>query len=300
LTEADAGRTIILEDTLSAVAPLAESHPGFAALLTDISDPDPVSGQISKAFASRTAYERWGRHYIPCVMSSLRFGWAINFKDALSRYFGNATTRGFVARGDAIFTALPPPRPSYSNSAHGATAAIAAIHNSGGACFLPDALVTMFDGSQRRCDDLHPGDRVAPHGYRIRCVVRMEVPYADVVKGITQWHPVFVANRWQHPAEIGPVERVVTDAVYNFVLEDGSPHTLIVNGMTACGLGHDMRGPVIGHPYFGACEPGKRNVRDDLEADPGWAQGRINWRGGIQIETDPATGWVCGMRPLPV
>jgi hypothetical protein len=104
------------------------------------------------------------------------------------------------------------------------------------------------------------------------------------------------------------VVRVDTDAIYNFVLEwnpeDVSvlpgqyrperPGVLIINGLMTCTMGHDMTGPVIGHPYFGAREPGKRNIIDDLRATRGWASGTIVWR-NAQVIHDPVTGFICGM-----
>jgi hypothetical protein len=102
------------------------------------------------------------------------------------------------------------------------------------------------------------------------------------------------------------VERVATDAIYNFVLEwpegfptsynstDERPGVLIINGIMTCTLGHGMLGPVIGHPYFGRREPGKRNILDDLCADPGWDTGYITWR-NVQVSTDAVTGWINGM-----
>jgi hypothetical protein len=69
---------------------------------------------------------------------------------------------------------------------------------------------------------------------------------------------------------------------------------MILNGVTACTLGHDFTGPVIGHPYFGARVDGKRNVRDDLEAEEGWATGYIVLR-NTRFVRDLATGNVCGL-----
>jgi hypothetical protein len=126
--------------------------------------------------------------------------------------------------------------------------------------------------------------------------------------GFTLWHPVHHNGAWQHPATVGTVERVATDAIYNYVLEwddrhslydtprDERPGVLIINGVMTCTLGHSMTGPVIGHPYFGLRETGKRNILDDLAADPGWATGYITWS-NVQVTTDAATGWINGMAP---
>jgi hypothetical protein len=105
------------------------------------------------------------------------------------------------------------------------------------------------------------------------------------------WHPVFYEGTWTHPANIGRIERVYTDAIYNFVLDGG--HTLDINGITTCTLGHDFVGPVIGHPYFGRREAGQRHILDDLAAQPGWDSGFVTWS-NLSVSHDPNTGFING------
>ncbi len=311
---------------------LPDDHP----FLTDLLHPDPAKGQIAKAFATADCFTRWGRHYIPCVLSSLNNEWAINFKDTIStQLFGTPVTRNLIDRGDAIFTAIPAPTPSaaaYSGygGPRSVVASMASVHSAAGPCFLPASCVMMEGGVEKRCDEIRPGD-IDASGYRIRCVIKTLVPYTDVVRlenrdsrpadapplvdsgGFTLWHPVFHAGAWRHPADLGTVERVVTDAIYNFILDwptgysrhevdEERPGTLLINGIMTCTLCHGMTGPVIGHPYFGRREDGKRNILDDLTTDPGWATGYITWQ-NVQVSTDPTTGWIAGMTsrevPLP-
>lgn len=292
-------------------------------LRTDLRDPtDPNRGQISRAFGSTSAFQKWGRHYIPWVISGHENEWAINFKDESSKHvYGTATTRALVDRGDGIFTTLPPPTASVATAAAGYAyggyggpavpvplASMASVHSSAGPCFLGASLVLMADGTKKRCDQIQPGDIAAPH-YRIRCVIRTEVDHADVVQlgsqdpvrspletgGFTLWHPVFVNHAWRHPADLGKIHRVSTDAIYNFVLDEG--HVLLINDIMTCTMGHDFTAnAVIDHPYFGLRRPGQRNIRDDLEADPGWATGYIRWR-NVQVQHDSVTGFICGMVP---
>lgn len=317
--------------TVHAILPTDASHQ-MMSLLTDLTDSDPSRGQIGKAFASAAAYRRWGRHYIPTVISSLQNGWAINFKDTLStEVFGTTLTHELVSRGDAIFMAIPPPTPSVPSpaaygscltAAHRAPISMATVHSSAGPCFLPGSLVRMADGTEKRCDQIQPGDRDIA-GYRIQCVIKTLVPTANIVRlsgpfrpvnaapipddaGFTLWHPVLPeGGDWSHPATIGnAVERVETDAIYNFVLapevgEVERPGMLIVNGLKTCTMGHNYRAnAVIDHPYFGARLPGVRNILDDLEQQPGWEHGYITWS-NLQVEHDPVTGMICGMAPVP-
>lgn len=287
--------------------------PRITALLSDLDDTDPAKGQISKAFASADAFGRWGRHYIPWVLSGHEYEWAINFRDQCSLHvYGTPATRALIARGDEIFLSLPQPKASYKpvaatvGGAPAAAPSLAAVHSSVGPCFLPASTVLMADGSQKRCDQIQPGDRVAP-GYRVRCVIKTEVSFADIVQlgtqqgtpaevgGFTMWHPVFVNGAWRHPADVGQVQRVPTDAIYNFVLD--TTHVIILNGIMTCTMGHDMTAnAVIDHPYFGKRRPGVRNVMDDLMESPGWTSGYVIWR-NVRMEKDPVTGLITRLIP---
>jgi hypothetical protein len=166
----------------------------------------------------------------------------------------------------------------------------------------------MADGSFQRCDSLKRGD-IVDHGYRIACVVKTHIYQPiDIVRlgtkqgGFTPWHPVCTFTGWNFPIEIGEVETVETDAVYNFILsftshsvQDGvRPGILTVDDMMACTLGHDMEGLVIGHPYFGRREPGQRNIIDDLETQPGWNNGFVTLQ-KVAYARDVATGFICGL-----
>lgn len=321
-----------LRFTLRGLLETDSSH-RMMALLTDVDDKDPARGQICKAFESVAAYNRWGRHYIPMVISSLQNAWAINFKDALStEVFGTLHTHDLVAHGDAIFTTPLPSTSTVSNrndsgpsSSSGFCDSLASIHNSAGPCFLPGSLVRMADGTEKRCDQIRPGDRDAA-GYTIQCVIKTLVPYADIVRlsgplrpgmplpedaGFTLWHPVMDprTGTWTHPCTIGTVERVATDAIYNFVLKEEinplsgeleRPGILIINGLQTCAMAHNIRAnDVIDHPYFGAPRDGNRHILDDLQQQPGWEYGYITWS-NLQISHDASTGMISGMRPLSV
>jgi hypothetical protein len=163
----------------------------------------------------------------------------------------------------------------------------------------------MADGTKKRCDQIQPGDIAAPN-YRVRCVIKTEVPHADIVQigihgphedvgGFTMWHPVYVNSEWRHPADLGEVKRVATDAIYNFVLDEG--HVILLNGVMTCTMGHEMTSnAVIDHPYFGKRRPGVRNIIDDLSASPGWDAGYVVWR-NVTMEKDPITGLITRLIP---
>ena len=324
---------------------LPQGDPRLVAVLKDLTAPGKYEGQFGKAFASADAFTRWGQHYMSGIVCGLENEWPINFKDATSATFGapSGLTRRLIDRGDEIFNSLPPPKAScaqqsgrgsyggYGGYGGGggavAPASMASINNAHGGCFLGASRVLMADGTEKRCDEIRPGD-IDSAGYVIAKVIKMHVPYADIVRlagplrpadatapqgGFTPWHPIFPSDTykrpgatelgWVHPADIGQIVRVHTDAVYNFVLEyapsvqerkpgDNRPGILIVDGLMACTLGHDMHGPVISHSYFGQKEAGKRNILEDLQELPDWSSGNVVIRNG-SFHSDPVTGIIC-------
>ena len=317
LTVCERAGSYDLAPLVAAAADLA-ANPSVAAVLSDLADASAATkGQLGKAFATREAFSRWGRHYVPSVLSGHKNQWAINFKDEGSKIYGSAATRALISRGETIFTSLPPPTascapaPSLYGGGAAQTYSLSSFSQATyGGCFLPSSVVKMAGGELKRCDEIEAGD-IADKGFRIACVVKTMVNGSggiDIVRlgtrqgGFTPWHPVCTMEGWQFPAKIGQVERVETDAVYNFILAFGDnpiqdkvrPGSLIVDGMLACTLGHDIVGPVIGHPYFGRREPGQRNIIDDLREQPGWRAGHVTLR-YVTYARDPTTGFICGL-----
>jgi hypothetical protein len=319
LNAAEGGITFDLNTLYDEIKVFEAGDPRITALLDDLRHADPAKGQIGKALATRDNFERWGRHYIPAYLSGQENQWPVNFRDSGSAIYGSPATRALIALGDEKFVSIPPPTPtsnSFSNAGgpsytHNTALAMSSTHSAAGPCFLGASLMTMSDGSKKRCDEVQPDDRTDA-GHIIRCVVKTLVPYADIVVlnnqpgGFTMWHPVFVNGIWQHPADLGTVSRVQTDAIYNFVLDwpesdprhntDVRPGVIFINDIMTCTMGHTMTGPVIGHPYFGRREPGQRNVMDDLMEQPGWTTGYITWQ-NLRISHDPDTGIINGMTP---
>ena len=100
---------------------------------------------------------------------------------------------------------------------------------------------------------------------------------------ITKRHPVFVAGRWQQAGAVARSksvtsttntdvndDRLVTDCVYNFVLEEGAG-PLIVGGVPCATWGHGMTGPGIGHAFYG----NRENVMATLRTLPGWERRKM-------------------------
>jgi hypothetical protein len=272
---------------------------GFGALIPalrqDLWHVDGDKGQIAKALQPDN-FARWGRHYLPAVLCSHRRGWPINFKDATSQVYGSATVHHLIDQGDKIFNDLPAPTASLSRGSLHRPINMASINSAAGPCFLGDGLAKMGDGSEKRIDALKAGD-VVYDGFRVRCVIKTLVKETEVVRlgfgsqtAFTIWHPVCVRGEWKFPADMGPIQRIThPTAIYNFVLDAG--HSLILNGVKTCTMAHDFVGPVISHPYFGRREGDKRNIIDDLQAMPGWADGYITLR-NVQVYRNAASGLI--------
>ena len=291
---------------LMALLTPASRDPRVQAIQADIYHADPGKGQLSKALTPYTAFQRWGRHYLPGVLCGHQNQWAINFRDEGCTIYGSAVTRALVTKGEDLFNSLPPPTASCAATSRSPAAAassysMAYINSSAGSCFLGGSRFAMADGP-KRCDQIRSGDILA-NGARVRCVIKTDSDFVDIVRlgsqteesggGITLWHPVRINGAWVHPATIGRVERVRAPAIYNFVLESG--HTMMMDGVEACTLAHDFTGDaVIEHAYFGKRVAGRHNILDDLEKAPGWAAGYIH-RSHLQVDYDPVTGHIRGV-----
>jgi len=141
---------------------------------------------------------------------------------------------------------------------------------------------------------------------------------------ITPWHPIKINDEWVFPAIIAEKMRISSSrsvetfsstktanveiscepAVYNLVLEElamdgtqNTDHTILVNGVTTCTLGHGIEGKtqeesaVIGHPYFS--DMGR--VIGDLRKMQGFERGLVHLAGGNCMKKDPLTGMIQGM-----
>ena len=137
------------------------------------------------------------------------------------------------------------------------------------ACFHGDCVALLANGLTKLVKDIRKGDVLqAADGltgtvtFAIK-ILRMN-KNASMVRFdngliITPWHPVRINGQWTFPHDIGHKTVVECQEVYNFALDAG--HIIIVNGIECVTLGHNFKGAVIEHPYYGT-----NNVLDDLNA----------------------------------
>ena len=286
-------------DTLKAMLSRNGVTPYITALLTDLEHPDLYKGQIGKAFVPAN-YAKWGKHYLPGVISGHRNQWPMNFKDESSVHYSGPVTKQAIADGVVIYEGLPPIRTSFSSgsgsSSGAAPAYVAPSMNYSGGCFTGDTLVNSMVFSRlselhnvsriepKRMDEIRAGDILAPFQdglppNRVKCVVRYDVTAPQAIvrfggAGLTEFHPVMYGGTWVHPRILKAPTQESVDAVYNLVMESG--HRIVLNdGVVACTLAHPFHGPVISHSYFGAPVPGKPHCLDDLKNAKGWNTGYV-------------------------
>lgn len=277
------------------------------ALSTDFDHIDKYKGQIMKAFETAN-FAKWGRHYIPSVISAHRFQWGNNFKDESSKYYGGKTVKSLIKQGNRIFIELPSPTPSipsrkqYTQSNSGATnyvpSNIGATLNANGGCFSGNSMIEMQDGSFCKAINIEKYDKVAG-GAQVVCILKIyyDSPVEICTIGnnkkceITPWHPIFIDNKWIFPIDINKPYEIYKPAytkewnpvLYNFVLDSG--HILNVDGIKAVTLGHKFKGPVIEHSYFGD------KIIEDLIKSDGWIDDYVKWK-NISIIRDETTNMI--------
>ena len=279
----------------------------IAALLADLDHADKYKGQISKGFLPDN-YQKWGKHYLPSVLSGHRNQWPMNFKDECSSFYETALTKAAIEKGVEIYEALPPIKATYSASApaYGGAGGSAPVYvapttNSGG-CFTGDTQV-LTDGGYLRFDQLAPGARLADPSditkmNMVVCIVRYDVTKPQLIvrfgdAGLTEFHPILrdkdtgdlsqIANDpeshdWDHPGHLVRAMPEAIDAVYNVVLESGHMVMLRKNPqevVIACSLAHTFTGYIISHSYFGAAVAGMPHVLEDLRTAPTWSSGYV-------------------------
>eukprot|EP01083_Nonionella_stella_P062900 163530_1 len=151
-------------------------------------------------------------------------------------------------------------------------------------CFDGNGNVMMADGTYTKISAVQIGDcvRTFPGNAtaKVKCIIvsniYKEIEMVELNNNcwITFEHPVLISNgehdmsldedisnklhseiinqyhlRWVLPKDILPVQYKYQDKIYNFVLD--RHHTLNVNGNWCCTLGHDYKGYIIEHEFWG-------------------------------------------------
>ena len=129
-----------------------------------------------------------------------------------------------------------------------------AFNNAYGGCFGGYGVVSMDNNTTKYVKDLIKGNKL-DNGATIECVISFEncvvqemVTLNNLV--ITPWHPIYVCGVWKFPADYEPTAHKFTEnKVYTFILNKN--HMININRVNACTLGHNFKGPIIQHDFYG-------------------------------------------------
>mmetsp|Transcript_2219 Transcript_2219/g.3609 ORF Transcript_2219/g.3609 Transcript_2219/m.3609 type:complete len:710 (+) Transcript_2219:57-2186(+) len=272
-----------------------------------------LTGQAFEAISKKEYFNKWGKHYLPSLIFAHLQQYNNNFKDPGVQNYGGKLFSDLRDRANDIFIKLPPPTPSkpkYSynygygnnninNTTKTKAAAprkvdMSAYYNVSGGCFHGDCNVLMADNSLKAVKDVCVNDVLAG-GAAVRCVVKHRCEGNKIllcnVNGllITQYHPIVIDDEWVFPVDVDEShgQLYAAEYVYNFVLSDG--HVMVVNGVKACTLGHNFKGNVIEHAYFGT-----GRVVSDLQKCNGWEAGMVTL-GQNSFKRNMEDNSVCGL-----
>lgn len=136
-------------------------------------------------------------------------------------------------------------------------------------CFHGECEVLLRNGLKKLVKDICPGDIVrTPDGIgaavvyciKIECThSRASMVCFDSGLVITPWHPIRIGGIWTFPRDLGPEKQLDCREMYNFILD--TCHMVVINGYECVTLGHNFKGDIIEHPYFGT-----HRVVEDLRA----------------------------------
>lgn len=241
---------------------------------------EDIDGEVKSAFATREYFNRWGKNYVLSIIeahtNSVVYG---NMNPGTLQYGGDTYEKIIThifdqaSKLDPIVGSLRrTDNTNYGTYANtGRTASVdpqiftqiytspvvdrTAYAQSGG-CFAGDGLVTMNDGySLKKISELVSGD-ILEGGATVECLVAFRncetIEYVDGNNklNVTKWHPVIRNGEWVHPLVHTPVPVItMRDKVYTLVLD--KQHTIHINNILACTLGHGFSGQIIEHQFYG-------------------------------------------------
>ena len=146
----------------------------------------------------------------------------------------------------------------------------------GAGCWGAGSPIKMADGSRMPVEDIRKGDVVwtISGAKRVLYALKMGTKQAAqpmVRLGgclITPWHPVLHKMKWCYPADLGIIEDLPVQSVYNLILEGG--HIVDIDGVLTVTLGHGFNSPVVKHDFFG----NESSIIRAICYQPGFDEGR--------------------------
>ena len=239
-------------------------------LLSSVSDPqlqEDLNGQVREAIQP-TAFQKWGRHYLPSLSLAHWMQQCNNFLDKGIQQYGGETFQKMRDSLDTAFNALSAPTPTHREAvvwrarSSGTTAravpeSMSNYNCRSGPCFAGPCRVKMADSSRKACFDIRKGDIVQTRTgqARVVCVLKTPCETATLVKYgtlmATPWHPVMVNDRWTFPNDLGDAAEYPCAAVFSFLLEPGF-QDMYIEDVPCITLAHGIENDEVAtHPFYG-------------------------------------------------
>merc|ERR1719181_275986 len=105
---AKAGQLEQAHAVVANACPDASSDERVTALAGDLN----TNGRVIKAMTGSDRFNRWGMHYLRALRRAHQVQQCTNFVDPGVQVYGGALFAELRKAGDALFLALPPPRPA--------------------------------------------------------------------------------------------------------------------------------------------------------------------------------------------
>ncbi len=219
-------------------------------LTNDIESPNPNKGQVMKSIPN---WDEWGRHYLPSFIKAHDKKVCTNFKDESLKRYITPRMKEFIENAEEIFKSIPPPVNNNNIVIAGEFNKYAMCASSG--CFGSDTLI-VCEGGVAKINELKNGTNIKTNnGYSKLKYIVVSPPtkmlLVDDSFWITPTHPLFI-NKWVHPNTLNTSKEAVKEC-YNLVLEENGIIFIHPNYMTV-NFGHNLKGDVVEHDYFGSDE----------------------------------------------
>jgi hypothetical protein len=231
-----------------------------------------------------------------------------NFLDVGIQEFCGETFEKVRTELDTLFNTLPPPKPTHrermvKDCIRSGRAVSAPLRNlstyndRSGPCFAARCVVTMADGSQKRCDQIKKGDIVATScdGHsEIVCIVETKVEDIAMIQvgnlSISPWHPIKKNGIWIFPNNLKEKEIIQYEGkIYSFLLVNKKgqyAEDLIIENEVCIAFAHGIENDEVAtHPFYGSMA-----VVDELKLAPE-NDGKVRI---ASVKRDEETGLVCG------
>lgn len=217
---------------------------------------EDYQGQVKEAFETKY-FDKWGKHYLPSLLMAHEQCKCNNFKDPGVQNYSDSNFEKYQEEMEEIFTKLPPPTPS--KKVLPKDFSMNTYYSSNNPCYSPECMTMLENGKKISVGDLKKGMIVkTPKGpAQVRLVIVSKVKNHETLmchfdKGlkITPYHPIIYQSKWTYPCKVIEPIPTRTPVVVSVVLN--KYHILTINQIDTITMGHDIKDPIVAHPFFGS------------------------------------------------